>query len=76
MTNANDQPKRCRVCGVDVSTGWFARIPLGEETVLLCSPECGMRYFDSLSPTGDSVSQDLTANEHRLHFLVNGELWS
>lgn len=75
MSKANDQPKRCHVCDVDVSSGWFARIPRGEETVLLCSPECAMRYFESLSPAEDSVAQELAANEHRLHFLVNQEVW-
>jgi hypothetical protein len=76
MTNANHQPEQCHVCGVDVSNGWFARIPHGAETILLCSPKCAMRYFDSLSPAEDAAARELAAHEHRLHFLVNGELWS
>jgi hypothetical protein len=76
MNGPNDEPKRCHVCGKDVSCGGFARIRHGEEWMLLCRPECAMRYYDSLQPEPDPRARELAANQHPLRFLVNGELGS
>lgn len=75
MNDPKAEPKRCHVCGKDVSSGWFARIRDGSGWVLLCSPGCAMRYYDSVRPEQETRAQELAANEHPLRFLVNGELW-
>jgi len=76
MNDPNDQPKRCHVCGKDVSSGWFARILAAGNWIVLCSPACAMRYYNSAHPEKDTSAQELTGGEHPLQFLVNGELWS
>lgn len=67
--------ERCHVCGKDVSSGWFARIRRREEWILLCSPACAIRCYDSVRSEKEIRAQELPANAHPLRFLVNGELW-
>jgi hypothetical protein len=73
MTEANNQPDRCAVCGKDVANGWFARLRNGSGWAKVCSPACSIRYTDALHPADDGVG--FVATEHPLRFSVNGELW-
>ena len=37
----------CQQCAKALASNWFCRIVRGLETILLCSPECALRYFDA-----------------------------
>lgn len=79
---ANAQPdldaarQKCFVCDKEIGDGhWFCRIPRKEETaVVLCSPGCALRYFDSLHPITNLEERDRAEFERAAHFLVDGEM--
>jgi hypothetical protein len=76
MAGSEGDRERCGVCGKDVSNSWFGRMRNGEGWVKVCSPECSIRYINSLHPADEARAQDLAAYEDRVHFYFNGELWS
>lgn len=70
-------PRACAHCKAEIVGGhWFCRLPGNEGPILLCCPFCADRYFDRSHPEGHGSDHELNAYEHRLHFLVNGELWA
>lgn len=52
QTVRNDSGKagECQQCAKALASNWFCRIFRGLETILLCSPECALRYFDAQNP--------------------------
>ena len=75
MNDLNNEPDRCHVCGKTLSSGWFAKLRRGEEWILLCSPGCSMRYYDSMRPEQERDTQAQAADEQPSRFLVHGEIW-
>ena len=66
--------QKCFVCGKEIADGaWFCRVPHGAKRIVLCSPSCALRYFDTLHPTTNGYEQDYPAEEHRRHFFVDGK---
>jgi len=45
--------QKCFICDHAIAVRWFCRIPRDGEFIVLCSPSCAQRYFDSL-PQSDS----------------------
>jgi hypothetical protein len=68
--------QKCFVCDKEIGDGSpFCKIPRDEKPlVLLCSPRCALRYFDSLHPTTNGDELDRAACERSVHFLVEGEI--
>jgi hypothetical protein len=48
---------KCFICGKAPGHGWFCRIPRDGKPIVLCSPFCAYRYFDSLTQ-GNSRNGD------------------
>jgi hypothetical protein len=71
----NDPQQKCFACDkAIVDGGWFCKIPSEEkQPVLLCSPRCALRYFDSLRPTTNGHEIERAACERSVHFLVVDE---
>lgn len=70
---AHAEPQKCSVCEEEIGNRpCFCKIPREEApTVLLCCPQCALRYFDTLHPTTNR--DELDRAERSLHFIVDGE---
>jgi hypothetical protein len=79
---ANAQPdldaarQKCFACDKEIGDGYcFCKIPRKKEpTVVLCSPRCALRYFDSLHPITNLEERDRAEHEPSVHFLGDGEM--
>ncbi len=73
----NAAQQKCLVCNKEIMDGyWFCRIPRKEEpAVVLCSPKCALRYFDSLCQKTTATEIERAAYERDLHSLApaNGQ---
>jgi hypothetical protein len=41
--------QKCFICGKALGDAWFCRIPHDGKRIVLCSPFCAHRYFDSIT---------------------------
>jgi hypothetical protein len=70
----NDTRQKCFVCETEIVDGRsFCKVNRESEKVVLCSPRCALRYFDSLNPPTNGDEQSRAASEQSLHFLVDEE---
>ena len=72
----------CFVCQAKIADNqWFCRLPQNGNgdahaesgSILLCSPRCALRHFETLRPHGNGFESDCEQYEHTVHFLVDGE---
>jgi len=79
--NGDGRPS-CLVCRAEiVGNQWFCRLPQNGNgnghsenlTILLCSPRCALRHFETLRPRDNGFDFDYDAHEHTFHFLIDGE---
>jgi hypothetical protein len=81
LRNGEARPS-CVVCRAEiVDNQWFCRLPQNGNgdahaegvSILLCSPRCALKHFETLRPHDNGFDSDYDQNEHTFHFLVDGE---
>ncbi len=75
MARVNDPGQlKCAVCNSEVADDrWFCRIPGETKRIVLCSPSCALRHFETSYPKMNGHDRDSRIYERSLHFLVDGE---
>jgi hypothetical protein len=75
-TSVDSALQKCHVCDKEIGDApRFCRILRQEKpAVVLCSPRCALRYFDTLRPAPNGDESDRAACERSFHFVMDGEM--
>ena len=66
--------QKCFICRREiVDNGWFCKLPREARRIMLCCPQCALRYFDTLYPATNGDEQVWSACGQRPNFLVAEE---